>query len=61
MTNADSLKLEEEEMETITDRGLKRQNSHEFSFNKKWKQKDETSDDENEISVEENEIEFLKQ
>ena len=46
MTDADSLKLEEEEKETIINRCLKRQNSEKFIYNKKSKQTDEIKDEE---------------
>lgn len=58
MTDADSLKLEEEEKETIINRCLKRQNSEKFIYNKKSKQKDEITDEEIKISDEENENKF---
>lgn len=58
MTDADSLKLEEEEKETIINRCLKRQNSEKFIYNKKSKQKDEITDEEIKISDEENETKF---
>ena len=58
MTDADSLKLEEEEKETIINRCLKRQNSEKFIYNKKSKQTDEITDEEIKISDEENENKF---